>query len=97
MESAQCDVPQGPINDLKFCFFCFLILYITYTGLLIDRGKKSNFTGFVGKKSRKNRPISREFRGNFGGKLGRKAIGKKTGDFVIIFRVNFARNRSVLR
>ena len=29
--------------------------------------------------------ISREFRGNFRGKLGQKAIGKKIVDFVVIF------------
>ena len=47
-------------------------------GLLIGRGKKSqNFAGFLGTKSQKNWPISREFCGNFRGKLGRKAIGKK--------------------
>ena len=50
--------------------------------------KKSNFAGFLGTKSRKNRPISREFSG--------QTIGKKTADLVI-FRANFARNRSVLR
>ena len=38
-----------------------------------------------------------KFRGNFQDKLGRKAIGKKTADFVVIFRENVARNRSVLR
>ena len=37
--------------------------------------------------------ISREF---FWGKLGQKAINKKTADFVVIFRANFAGNRSVL-
>ena len=37
------------------------------------------------------------FRGNFQGKLGRKAIGEKTAEFVVIFRANFATNRSVLR
>ena len=46
--------------------------------------KKSNFAGFSGTKSRKKWPISREFRGNFRGKLGWKAIGKKTADFVVI-------------
>ena len=29
--------------------------------------------------------ILREFRGNFRGKLGRKAIGKKIVDFVVVF------------
>ena len=33
--------------------------------------------GFLGINSRKNRPISREFRGSFRGKLHQKAIGKK--------------------
>ena len=44
--------------------------------------------GLLGTKTCKNRPISREFRGNFGGKLGRKATGKKTADFVVIFARN---------
>ena len=52
--------------------------------------KKSNFGRFLGTKSRKNWPISRDF------EFGRKAINKKTADFVVIFRTNFARNRSVL-
>ena len=39
--------------------------------------KKSNFAGFLGTNSRKNRPISREYRGKFQGKLRQKAIGKK--------------------
>ena len=67
MESAQCDVPQGPINDLKFCFFCFLILYITYTGLLIDRGKKVKFHGIcrdkIAEKSADFAGVWREFWG----------------------------------
>ena len=58
-----------------------------------SRKKKSNFAGFLGTNSWK---IGR-FRGNFRGKLGWKAIGKKTADFVVIFWANFARNRSVLR
>ena len=47
--------------------------------------KKSNFTGFLGTKSWKDRPISQEFPGNIPGKHGQKAIGKKTADFVVIF------------
>ena len=39
--------------------------------------KKSNFTGFLGKNSRKNHPISWEFHGKFQGKLLQKAVGKK--------------------
>ena len=31
------DVPQGPIFDLKFCLFCFLILYIIYINDLPER------------------------------------------------------------
>ena len=47
-------------------------------GLLTGRGRKrSNFAGFLGTNSRKNRPISRKFRGSFRGKLHQKAIGKK--------------------
>ena len=39
----------------------------------MSRKEKSNFTGFLGTNTRKNRPISREFLG----KLHQKAIGKK--------------------
>ena len=42
-----------------------------------SREKKSNFAGFLGSNSRKNRPISPEFRGKFQGKLRQKAMGKK--------------------
>ena len=42
-----------------------------------SRRKKSNFAGFLGSNSRKNRPISPEFRGKFQGKLRQKAMGKK--------------------
>ena len=42
-----------------------------------SRKKKSNFVGFLGTNSRKNRPTLREFRGSFLGKLHQKAIGKK--------------------
>ena len=41
-----------------------------------SRRKKSNFPGFLRTNSRKNRPISREFRRKFQGKLRQKAIGK---------------------
>ena len=34
-----------------------------------SREKKSNFAGFSGSNSRKKQPISREFRGNFGGQF----------------------------
>ena len=61
------------------------------------RKKKSNFAGFLGTKLRKNQPILWEFCGNFQGKLGQKAIAKKTADFVVIFRTKFAKNRSLLR
>ena len=64
------------------------------TGLLIIRGKKSQISRDFGGQ---NRGKIGRFRGNFQGKLGRKAIGKQTADFVVIFRANFARNRSVLR
>ena len=42
-----------------------------------SRKKKSNFAGFSGTKSQKNRSISWEFHGSFRGKLHQKAIGKK--------------------
>ena len=48
-----------------------------YAGLLIGSRKKSNFAGFLGANSRKNRPILRHFRGNVWGKLRRKSTGKK--------------------
>ena len=55
-----------------------LLAFFVSTGLLIGRGRKSQiFVGFLGINSRKNRPISREFRGSFRGKLHQKAIGKK--------------------
>ena len=44
-----------------------------------SRKKKPNFAGFSGANSRKKRPISREFRGNFAG----------------IFQVSFTEKRSV--
>ena len=49
------------------------------------RKKKSNFAGFLKTKLWKNRLILREFCANFRGKLGSKAIGKKTADFRVIF------------
>jgi len=58
--------------------------------------KKSNFAGFLGTNSQKNRPISREFHGKFRGKLRQKAISKKMADFMVLFKANLARNRSVL-
>ena len=58
-----------------------------------SRKKKSHFAGFFRDKFAENRPI---FAGVFGANH-RKAIGKKTADFVVIFKANFARNRSVLR
>jgi len=42
-----------------------------------DRGKVSNFSGFLGANSWKNRPILRHFRGNVWSKLRRKSNGKK--------------------
>ena len=53
------------------------ILYPPYRATDRSQTKKSNFAGFLETKSQKNRTISREFRGNFRGKLGRKAIGTK--------------------
>ena len=41
------------------------------------RKKKSNFAGFSETNSRKKRPISREFRGNFRGQFRWKTIGKE--------------------
>ena len=42
-----------------------------------SRKKRSNFAGFSGTNSRKKRPISREFRGNFSGQFRWKTIGKE--------------------
>ena len=64
--------------------------FLKYRASDWSRKKKSNFAGFLETKSRKNQPISREFRGNFRGKLGWKKIGKKTAAFVVIFSANFA-------
>ena len=51
-------------------------------GLLIGRGKKRQISqDFQGQ----NHGKLGRFRGNFRGKLGQKAIGKKTEDFVVIF------------
>ena len=47
-------------------FLCILgkgFILFGYSGLLIFREKKQNFAGFSGANSRKNRPISRDFRG----------------------------------
>ena len=71
------------------------ILYPPYRASGRSQTKKSNFAGFLETESQKNRTISREFHGNFRGKLGWKAIGTKMADFVVIFRENFDRNRSV--
>ena len=59
--------------------FSFQIWWIApyYAGLLIGSGKKSNFAGFLGANSRKNRLILRHFRGNVWAKLRRKSISKK--------------------
>ena len=57
--------PAGTLTSYK----------IDTTGLLIfRRKKKQNFAGFSGANSRKNRPISRDFRGKkvkIRGKIGR--------------------------
>ena len=71
----------------------FIIIHV-YTGLLIFRAKKKqNFAGFSGANSRKNRPISRDFRGKkvkICGKIGRfrgifagekSKFAKKSADF----------------
>ena len=61
--------------------------FVFLTRLLIGLGKKSQ--------------ISRDFWGQICGKIGanftEKQSVKKTADFVVIFRANFARNQSVLR
>ena len=68
-------------------------MIMVFSGFLIIRGKKSILRDFWGQ----NRGKIGRFRGNFQGKLGRKAIGKKMADFVVIFRANFTRTRLVLR
>ena len=50
--------------------------------------KKSNFAGFLGTNSWKNRLILREPWANF--------TKEQSADFVVIFGTNFAKNRSVL-
>ena len=54
--------------------------------------EKVKFRGIFRDKLAENRPISREFRGSFQGKLHQKAIGKKQP----IKTANFGRNGSVL-
>ena len=64
------------------------IVTVVKTGLLIFRGKKKqNFAGFAGANLRKNRPISRDFRGKKV-KFRRIFGGKFTGG-------NFAKKQSV--
>ena len=58
--------------------------------------KKVKFCGICRDKIAEKSADFAEFHENFWGKLGRKAINKKTADFVVIFRANFAGNRSVL-
>ena len=73
---------------------CLTLVIISYIRASDNSRKKSQISrDFWGQ----NRGKIGRFRGNFQGKLGRKAIGKQTADFVVIFRANFARNRSVLR
>ena len=69
--------------------FCFLVFQQredhTNAGFLIIHGKKVKFCGIFGDKIAERLPISREFHGNFLGKLGQKAISEKTAEFVVIF------------
>ena len=67
----------------------YVKLEVFSSGLLIIRGKKSQISrDFWGQ----NRGKIGRIRGNFLGKLGRKAISKQTADFVVIFRANFTTN-----
>ena len=52
----------------------------------ISRKKKQNFAGFSGANSRKNRPISRDFRGENKSKFAKK-IGRFRGRKVKIHRI----------
>ena len=47
----------------------------------ISRKKKQNFAGFSGANSRKNRPISRDFRGE-----NKLKFAKKSADFAGVYR-----------
>ena len=66
-----------------------IIICIIYRASDISRKKKQNFAGFSGANSRKNRPISRDFRGKkvkIRGKIGRSRgrrvkIRRKIGRF----------------
>ena len=51
--------------------------------------KKSNFAGFLGTNSRKNRLISREFCGSFWANFTKKQ-SVKNGRICVIFKANFA-------
>ena len=63
-----------PFVSLHTCRLC--PTFISLTMLLVGRGeKRSNFAGFLGANSRKKRPISREFHGNFRGQFCWKTIG----------------------
>ena len=53
------------------------LLYTLYRASDRSQKKKSTFAGILETNSRKNRPISREFRGSFRGKFSPKGIGKK--------------------
>ena len=60
----------------------------------ISRKKKQNFAGFSGANSRKNRPISRDFRGK------KVKIRSKIGPFHVIFAEksqNSQKNRPISR
>ena len=62
----------------KYFHLCFVKILIRASGR--SREKKSNFAGFSGTNSRKKRPISQEFRGNFRGQFRRKRL-VKNGQF----------------
>ena len=49
--------------DTNECCQLYTVFIVHLSGLLIGRTKKSNFVGFLGTKSQKNRPISGEFSG----------------------------------
>ena len=67
---------------LYYNYFKFLFLYSSIYHVRasdISRKKKQNFAGFSGANSRKNRPISRDFRGK------KVKIRSKIGPFRVIF------------
>ena len=57
--------------DLRLGQIVYISVFYYYRASDRSRKKKSNFAGFLGTNSRKNRPISREFSGQTSPKSSR--------------------------